>query len=88
MITELFYFCVGIFAALVFVRHRETILIRIIKRSRNEAKSAIEEALRMNRELEIMLAHTTLESKKPNSLVLATAKDVKRFACKNKKGGK
>jgi len=54
IITELFYFCVGAFAALVFVRHREAILLRAIKRFKNESASAIKEAMLMNRELEIL----------------------------------
>lgn len=68
MITELFYFCVGAFAALVFVRRREQILIKAYRHYKNMGESAFQEALEVNKKLDILLTHSTPESKKPMGL--------------------
>ena len=64
MITELFYFCVGAFAALVFVRHREKILIKAYRQYKRMGETAVQEALAVNKKLDILLAHSSAESKK------------------------
>ena len=65
MITELFYFCVGVFFALVFVRRREQILIKAYRHYKNMGEAAVLEALEVNKKLDILLTHSSLESKKP-----------------------
>ena len=65
MIIELFYFCVGAFVALVFVRRREQILIKAYRHYKNMGESAFQEALAVNKKLDILLTHSSAESKKP-----------------------